>query len=70
MILKRTLIHVAILSCSMGFFSDVGRKFEETKQSLIDSKQAEYVCASCENPVNENSEYCPHCGKDSVEPAT
>lgn len=55
---------------SMGLFSDVGRKFEETKQSLIDSEQAEYACASCENPVTEDFEYCPHCGEGSVEPVT
>jgi rRNA maturation endonuclease Nob1 len=54
----------------MGLFSDVGRKFEETKQALTDSKQAEYVCVSCEKTVDENYEHCPRCGEESVEPLT
>ncbi|SDM54648.1 zinc-ribbon domain [Halogranum gelatinilyticum] len=53
----------------MGLFSDVGRKFEETKQSLTDTQQPEYVCTSCEELVREDFEYCPHCGEDSVEAA-
>lgn len=52
----------------MGLFSDVGRKFEKTKNALSDSTQAKYVCVSCDEPVDENYEYCPHCGEESVEP--
>lgn len=52
----------------MGLFSDVGRKFEETKQAFTDSEQAEYVCVSCEKSVEKDYEYCPHCGEESVEP--
>ncbi|WP_280536300.1 hypothetical protein [Halopenitus sp. POP-27] len=54
----------------MGLFSDVGRKFEKTKQAVIDGKRAKYVCVSCEEPVDENYEYCPHCGEESVESVT
>ena len=63
-------MHVEMLSSKMGLFSDVGRKFEKTKQTLTDSKQAKCVCVSCEKPVEENYEYCPHCGEESVEPVT
>ncbi len=52
----------------MGIFTDVGRKFEETKQTLTDSGQADYACVSCEELLEENYEYCPHCGEASVEP--
>ena len=54
----------------MSLFSDVGRKVEKTKQELIDGKQAEYVCVSCEKLVDENYEYCPHCGEETVEPVS
>ena len=52
----------------MSLFSDVGRKFEETKRAFIENEPAEYVCTSCEKPVDENYEYCPHCGEGAVEP--
>lgn len=52
----------------MSLFSDVGRKFEETKRAFTGSEQAEYVCTSCETPVDENYEYCPHCGEATVGP--
>lgn len=52
----------------MSLFSDVGRKFEDTKQAFTDSKRANYVCVSCEELVDENYEYCPHCGEETVEP--
>jgi rRNA maturation endonuclease Nob1 len=54
----------------MSLFSDIGRTFEETKRSLVDGEQAEYVCTSCESAVTDDFEYCPHCGEKSVEPAT
>lgn len=53
---------------AMSFLSDVGRKVEKTKQTLTDSKQAGYVCMSCEEPVDEQYDYCPHCGEETVEP--
>ena len=59
-----------MLSLKMRLFSDVGRKFEKIKQAFTDSEQAKYVCVSCEKPVEENYEYCPHCGEESVEPVT
>lgn len=65
-----TLIRVAIQSQIMNLFSDVGRKVEKTKQALTDGKQAEYVCVSCEELVDEDYEYCPHCGEETVEPVT
>ncbi|WP_227356622.1 hypothetical protein [Haladaptatus salinisoli] len=54
----------------MSLFSGVGRKVEKTKQAFIDGKQAEYVCVSCEELVDEDYEYCPHCGEKTVEPVT
>lgn len=57
-----------MLSWVMGLFTDVGRKFEETKRSLVDTEQGEYVCTSCETTVDEDTDYCPHCGEDSIEP--
>ncbi len=65
-----TLIRVAIQSQIMSLFSGVGRKVEKTKQAFIDGKQAEYVCVSCEELVDEDYEYCPHCGEKTVEPVT
>ena len=61
-------MHVAVVSWEMGVFSDVGRKFEKTKQTLTDSKRAKFACTSCERPVTENYEHCPRCGEESVEP--
>ena len=61
-------IRVAVLSLIMSLFSDAGRKFEDTKQAFTSSEGAKYVCASCEKPVDENYEYCPHCGEETVEP--
>ena len=61
------LIRIAIQSHLMSLFSNVGRKFEETKRALIDDGQAEYACMSCEKSVAEEHEYCPHCGEETVE---
>ena len=52
----------------MGLFNDIGRTFEKTKREFVDGGQAEYVCASCEEPVTEEYEHCPHCGERTVEP--
>ena len=52
----------------MSFLSDVGRTVEKTKRALTDSEQAEYVCTSCEKPVDEQYDYCPNCGEETVEP--
>ncbi len=61
-------MRVAVLPPGMGLFSDVGRKFEETKRAFSDGERAEFVCTSCDEPVDDNYEYCPHCGEESVEP--
>jgi len=52
----------------MSLFRKAGKKFEETKRSVIDGEEAAYVCRSCEEAVEEDYEYCPHCGEASVEP--
>ncbi len=62
------LIRLAIQSYLMSLFSNVGRKFEKTKQAFIEGGRAEYACVSCEKPVDEEHEYCPHCGEETVEP--
>ncbi len=65
-----TLIRVEDQSQAMSLFSDIGRKVEKTKQALIDGKQVKYVCVSCEELVDEDYEYCPHCGEETVEPVS
>lgn len=52
----------------MSIFTKVGKKFEETKQSVVGGKQSKYVCQSCEESVKEEYEHCPHCGGGPVEP--
>ena len=52
----------------MSLFERAGKKFEETKRTFVDGKEAEYVCRSCEESVNENHDYCPHCGEQTVVP--
>lgn len=52
----------------MSLFEKAGRKFEETKRTLADGKEAEYVCRTCEEPVAEDYDHCPHCGERTVEP--
>lgn len=52
----------------MGLFNKAGKRFEEAKQTFVDGKNAECVCRSCEEPVAENYDYCPHCGEETVEP--
>ena len=52
----------------MNLFRKAGEKFEETKQTFVDSKETEYVCWSCEGRVAQDYEYCPHCGEETVEP--
>lgn len=52
----------------MSLFNKAGKWFEETKQTFADGKEAEHVCRSCEKPVAESYEYCPHCGEETVEP--
>lgn len=51
----------------MSLFRKAGEKFEETKQSFVDGKEAASVCRACEEPVDDDYEYCPHCGEDAVE---
>ncbi|MFC6826021.1 hypothetical protein [Halopelagius fulvigenes] len=56
----------------MSLFEKAGRKFEETKRSFTGGDDAEgdpeYVCRSCEKPVSEDYDHCPHCGDAAVEP--
>lgn len=52
----------------MSLFTKVGRKFERTKQAFMEEADADYVCRSCEETVDGNYEYCPHCGEATVEP--
>jgi len=52
----------------MSLFRTVGEKFEETKQAFVGGAEPEYICRSCEEPVAENYEHCPHCGEESVVP--
>lgn len=51
----------------MSLFTKVGRKFERTKQAFMEEAEADYVCRSCEDTVDGNYEYCPHCGEPTVE---
>ena len=52
----------------MGLFEKAGEKFEKTKQSVMEGKDADYVCESCNEPVKEDFDHCPHCGDAAVEP--
>lgn len=52
----------------MSLFNKVGRKFERTKQAFMQEANAAYVCQACEQTVDDDYEYCPHCGEASVEP--
>lgn len=52
----------------MNLFRKAGEKFEETKQAFVSGSDAEYVCHSCEKPVEDDYQFCPHCGEESVEP--
>lgn len=58
------------LPSAMSFFEKAGKKFEQTKRTFLDGKEAEYVCQSCKEPVEADYEYCPHCGEATVEPVT
>lgn len=51
----------------MSLFKKVGEKFEETRRAFIGGKEVDYVCRSCEQPVSQDFEHCPHCGEPSVE---
>ena len=51
----------------MSLFRKAGKKFEETKKSVLDGDPA-YVCRACEGAVDDDYEYCPHCGEAAVEP--
>jgi len=51
----------------MSLFRKAGKKFEETKRTYLDG-DAEYVCRACEEVVDGDYEYCPHCGEAAVEP--
>jgi rubrerythrin len=51
----------------VNLFRKAGEMFEETKRTFIDGETNEFVCESCETLVEENYEYCPHCGAEAVE---
>ena len=51
----------------MSLFRKAGEKFEEAKRAVTDGTEAKHVCRSCEKPVVEDYEYCPHCGEKTVE---
>lgn len=53
----------------MDLFRKAGEKFEEAKRAFEAGRNAEYVCRSCEEPVAEDTDECPHCGAETVEPA-
>lgn len=52
----------------MSLFRKAGEKFEETKRAFTNAREPAYVCRSCEEPVSEDYEHCPHCGEAAVEP--
>lgn len=52
---------------SMSLFRKAGKKFEETKQSVLETNKAKYQCQSCGEIVEEPFEYCPHCGDAAIE---
>lgn len=62
------LIRIARVYRVMSLFRKAGKKFEETKKSFLDGKDADFVCTACEEPVAEEYEYCPHCGDGPIEP--
>ncbi len=51
----------------MDLFRKAGKKFEETKQAVTGNADSAYRCAACEQPVEKDYDYCPHCGADNVE---
>lgn len=62
------LIRFPHLLQTVSLFKKAGKTFEEAKQTFVEGEEAEYVCRSCEEPVADNYEYCPHCGEETVEP--
>lgn len=62
-----TLIHTPHLDTAMSLFSEVGKKFEETKQTFTSDEDDEYVCRSCEETTASDHDHCPHCGEQAVE---
>lgn len=52
----------------MSLFRKAGKKFEETKQSVLEGASGDFVCESCSEQVIKPYEYCPHCGEDAVVP--
>lgn len=67
-VISPTLIRIRRLIQTMNLFRKAGEKFEETKQAFVSGSDAEYVCHSCEKPVEDDYQFCPHCGEESVEP--
>lgn len=51
----------------MSLFRKAGKKFEETKQKFTGDEEG-YVCEACGTALDEDYEYCPHCGESAVEP--
>jgi len=52
----------------MSLFRKAGEKFEETRRAIVGDGTAAYVCQSCEEPVAEDYDHCPHCGEATVGP--
>jgi rubrerythrin len=50
----------------MGLFTEAGKKFEETKRALVGDDTPQYGCRACTTALDENYEYCPHCGEQAV----
>lgn len=52
----------------MNLFRKAGATFEEQKRKLLGGDGPAYRCGSCEERVDGDAEFCPHCGAESVEP--
>ena len=52
----------------MDLLRKAGQTFEKTRQAFIEGREADFVCTSCEEPVEDAAEQCPHCGEPTVEP--
>lgn len=51
----------------MGLFRKAGKKFEETKRTVLGDDDSKFQCGSCGEPLSEDFEYCPHCGESTDE---
>lgn len=51
----------------MSVFRRLGKSVEKTKRAFTDGSDTDFVCQSCDQPVEKDYEYCPHCGEPTVE---